>query len=506
MSASYFFVYAIYLNLKGYSCKINVYREEYHREKSGKVKAPLYNKLLAYSSSKLSFHMPGHKFGTAADISHINLALLDNTEVVEMDNLYEAKGVIKQAMDLMAEFYGAKHTLFLTNGSTAGILASILAVCRENEKIIVARNCHHSVWSALILSGAVPVYVNPVYLKEEDLLGEISAEEIERAIKEHPDAKGVILVSPTYEGIVSDINAIAHIVHKYNKILIVDEAHGAHFVVGEPFPVNSIEQGADIIINSMHKTLPTLTQSALLHIGSDKIEYNELLRALKMVQTSSPSYIMMGMMDYIRAYILENKDLIKKDYIENLMEMRAALRQLKYLRLIDIKDSDISKIIISTISCNIEGYKLAELLDKKYNIVVEAAFKHYIIIITTIADNKKTLSLLKKAVFDIDDHLTSSISVYEGDYLKDTVIKNAISPKVVYYALKEWIDLKDSEGQVAAHHIMLYPPGIPIICMGETISRWHINHFYELKDKLEGINQVDNKLMIQVIKQTKISL
>jgi arginine/lysine/ornithine decarboxylase len=448
--------------------------------------------------------MPGHKFGMAADIGHINLALLDNTEVVGMDNLYEAKGIIEQAMVLMAGFYGAKHTLFLTNGSTAGILASILMVCHENEKIIVARNCHHSVWSGLILSGATPVYINPVYLKEEGLLGEISAEEIERAIKEHPDAKGVIIVSPTYEGIVSDIKSIAQIVHKYNKILIVDEAHGAHFIIGKPFPVNSIQQGADIIINSMHKTLPALTQSALLHIGSDRIQYNQLLSTLRMVQTSSPSYIMMGMMDYIRAYILENKDLIRSVYIENLLEMRKTLRQLKHLRLIDIEDKkcDISKIIISTRGCGIEGYKLAELLDKKHNIIVEAAFKHYIIIITTIADNEKTLTLLKKALFDIDDQVTFGSSVYEEDYFQNPAIAKAISPKVVYYAPKQWINIKESVGQKAACHIMLYPPGIPIICMGETISLGHIKHLYELQDKLEGINQVNNELMIQVIKET----
>lgn len=467
------------------------------------MRAPLYNKLIDYSSSKLSFHMPGHKFGTIADINNLNLSLLDNTEVIGMDNLYEAEGILRQAMQLMADFYGAKETLFLTNGSTAGILASILSICKDDEKMIVARNCHHSVWSALILSGAVPIYINPRYLQEDGLLGVITAQDVKQALETYPDAKGIIIVSPTYEGIVSDIKEIAEVVHAYEKILIVDEAHGAHFVIGDTFPTNSIQLGADIVINSMHKTLPALTQSALIHICSDRVDYKKILSVLKMIQTSSPSYMMMGLMDYIRCYILDYKQTIKENYIDNLIYVRERLKKLKHLKLIEkpIKQYDISKIIISTMYSNIDGYKLAEILDDKYNMVVEAALSTHIIIITTMADNKVTLGTLEKALAAIDSSLECGSYNYKlGNYLDHQVIQGK-NLRQIYYAEKEWLPINECEGKIAANSIMLYPPGIPIICIGEELNYEYIQLIHAFKEKLQGINRVENDVLLEVVKQ-----
>jgi len=467
------------------------------------VSAPLYKKLLDYSSSKLSFHMPGHKFGTIADINKLNLSLLDNTEVIGMDNLYEAQDIIRQAMELMADFYGAKETIFLTNGATAGILASILSTCKDNEKVIVARNCHYSVWSALILSGAIPIYISPKYLQEEGLLGEITAKDIKQALETYPDAKVVIIVSPTYEGIVSDIKAIAEVVHTYGKILIVDEAHGAHFVIGDSFPTSSIQLGADIVINSMHKTLPALTQSALIHICSDRVDYTKILSTLRMIQTSSPSYMMMGLMDYIRAYILEYKQTIKDDYIDNLMHTRDRLKNLKNLKLIErpIKQYDISKIIISTIYSNIDGYKLAAILDNKYDIVVEAALSTHIIIMTTMADNKTTLCTLEIALIDIDTTLESGNCDYNVGHFLNYQISEGRNVRQIYYAEKEWLPISICEGKIAASSIMLYPPGIPVICIGETLNHDYIQLIYDFKEKLQGIRRLENSILLEVVKQ-----
>ena len=177
------------------------------------MKAPLYSKLINYSEENLAFHMPGHKFGMGADLNKIDITKLDNTEAMEMDNLYEAEGIIAEAMELMATFYGSQKSIFLTNGSTAGILTSIMSTCKEGDKLIVARNAHHSVWSALVLGGIYPVYINPQMINS-GILGQMKKETIEQAIIENPDAKGVMIVSPTYEGIVSDIAGIAEVVHK----------------------------------------------------------------------------------------------------------------------------------------------------------------------------------------------------------------------------------------------------------------------------------------------------
>ena len=467
-----------------------------------RVNAPLYNKLLAYSRDKQSFHMPGHKFGTIADMQNINLSSLDNTEVVGMDNLYDARGIIRQAMELMADFYGSKDTLFLTNGSTAGILASILTICQDHDKLIVAKNCHHSVWSGLVLSGAIPIYVNPRYLSDRSILGEVTAESIGEALNTYPDAKGVLIVSPTYEGVISDIHAIAEVVHARDKILIVDEAHGAHFAALDDFPISSVQLGADLVINSMHKTLPALTQSALLHRCSDRVSYSQLVSSLRMIQTSSPSYMMMGLMDYIRCYILGHKTLLRENYINPLTETRQNLRRLKHLKLIDFKEDqyDISKIIISTLGSNIDGYQLAEILNDNYNIVAEAAFSPYIILMTTMADNKHTLMKLEEALIQIDTRLNSVSKTVEFKWNSSSEVIEGANLRQVYYAAKELLVIDKCEGKIAARHIMLYPPGIPLICIGEKIAKIHIELISSLKDKIQGIEILGEHIMLQVVK------
>lgn len=467
------------------------------------MNAPLYNKLMKYSQSKLSFHMPGHKFGSIANLNKLNLSCLDNTEALGMDNLYEAQGIIREAMLLMADFYGARETLFLTNGATSGILASILAVCKEGDSLIIARNAHHSVWSGLILAGVKPIYISPEFDEEKDLLGEIRPEQVQKALIQYPEAKGVLIVSPTYDGIVSDISTIADIVHQHDKVLIVDEAHGAHFVLSNDFPISSIRQGADLVINSMHKTLPALTQSALLHICSSRVAHQDIINNLRMIQTSSPSYMMMGLMDYIRSYILEYHHLIKRQYIDVLINMRKSLNErLEKLILIerDHRNYDISKVVISTKYTDISGYDLAAILNKNFNIVVEAALDTSVILMTTMADQKDTLSRLETALLMID----ASIHLKEARPSVYSFIGSEIScgrnPREIYYKDKEWVSIQNSKERISVNNIMLYPPGIPLICVGESINEKAIHMIIRFKDKMQGIKVVDNELLIEVCK------
>ena len=323
-----------------------------------------------------------------------------------------------------------------------------------------------------MLGGIIPIYISPSYREVEGVIGEIQVETIEEAMEKYPNIKGAIIVSPTYEGITSDIQGIASRLHEKNKLLIVDEAHGAHFFMDECFPKGSLEYGADLVIHSMHKTLPTLTQSALIHIGSERINKEQIISTLRMVQTSSPSYAMMGLMDYVREYIGNHKKQIKEEYIYPLQEIRKELRKLKNLRLLDEDRSryDISKIIILTNGVNIDGYELARRLEEEYNLGVEAAHANLVILMTTVADTKERLVQLKDALIQIDDTLqTGAVSIQDYQYIKEApTMGNA--PRDIYYKDKEWVLLGDSLGKICANNIMLYPPGIPLVCIGEEIK------------------------------------
>lgn len=465
------------------------------------MNAPLFNELMTYSQTKLAFHMPGHKFGASADLNRLDLLCLDNTEAMGMDNLYEAEGIIKEAMTLMADFYGAKETLFLTNGSTAGILTSIMTVCKEGDQLIVARNAHHSVWSGLVLAGVTPIYVSPEYDEEEDILGEIRVESIEAAIGQYPNAKGVMIVSPTYEGVISDIKAIAEVVHNNNMVLIVDEAHGAHFVLGDDYPSSSINEGADLVINSMHKTLPTLTQSGLIHICSDRIKYEHVVESLRMIQTSSPSYMMMGLMDYVRCYIMQNQARIKQTYTNELINMRKALKdQLKKLKLIEKEHShyDMSKVIISTKQTHISGYELEKMLNEDFNIAVEAALDTYIILMTTMADNKETLMRLQQALLFIDKKIQYNSSRRSINDFMDHEVSIGKNPREIFYKNKEWVAIEACVGRTASKNVMLYPPGIPIVCIGETIKEDHRELMIRFKDKIQGVKHEEDTIFLEV--------
>lgn len=465
------------------------------------MNAPLYNKLIAYSEETYPFHMPGHKFGRFGEIRKIDLSKLDATEASGLDNLYEAEEVIGEAMQLMADFYGARETIFLTNGSTAGILASIIAVCKPGDKFLVARNCHHSVWSALVLAGVEPIYLSPNYRDEQGIIGEMNVSRVEEALSAYPEVKGIIIVSPTYEGIVSEVKEIAACIHEKNKVLIVDEAHGAHLGLDPCFPTSSIYEGADLVIHSMHKTLPTLTQSALLHICSNRIEKDQIINALKMIQTSSPSYAMMGLMDYIRAYIEYYQLEIKENYIKPLIEVRKTLHQLKYLSILDENSNryDISKLVILTGRASINGYELAERLEKQYQLGVEAAQDNFIILMSTVADNKESLQRLKKALLEIDNTLTEgdmTLQPYQHIYEGYTIGK---SPREVYFGEKKWVSLEESIDQISGKNIMLYPPGIPIICIGEIIQTQHLELIQLAKDKIKGIKVEATQVKIYIV-------
>lgn len=472
------------------------------------MNAPLYNKLIQYSESITSFHMPGHKFGKALNMNEIPFLKLDATEVPGLDNLYEAEDVILEAEEKMAIKYGARETIFITNGSTSGIMASILTVCNPGDSLIVARNCHHSVWNALILGGIRPIYINPSHDQEHNILGGICPLGLEQLLRDNPEAKGVILVSPTYEGLVSDIQKITEVVHKQNKILIVDEAHGAHFAWDDTFPRSAVAYGADIVIQSMHKTLPALTQSALVHLTGVRILKEDLVKRLQITQTSSPSYIMMGIMDYTRA-LMESQADRWKTYGLELLKTRKALENMEHLILLskdicnqaNIFDLDESKLTIFTYNADITGIALGKRLRRDYNIQVEVEAQDYIIAMSTIADESYELYLLSKALLEIDATLSKRKNIIK--YKHQLTIENQenVLPRDVYFGAKEEILIEESVGRISGANIMLYPPGIPLICIGEIFSKEMIDAIQKQSAQILGVKAINNQLKVLVSKK-----
>ncbi|KAE9628768.1 MAG: hypothetical protein PWP07_1191 [Epulopiscium sp.] len=452
------------------------------------AEAPLYERLMHYNKEDIyPFHMPGHKLGKV--FSPSNLLNLDVTEVRGMDNLYEPEEVIAKAQELAAKTFGAEETIFLVNGSTAGVIASILGVCDPKDQLILARNSHHSAHHGMILGDITPSYINPKMVKKYGLLGGISSEDVEEAIKKCPEAKAVFITSPTYEGFTSNIKEIARIVHKYDKVLIVDEAHGAHFNFHSSFPKTALSQGADIVIQSLHKTLPALTQSALMHFQGNRVNRHRVKQILRMIQTSSPSYIFMGLMDFLRKTLDEEKNLWFEPYLSRLKDLRNELKKLDHIILLGeelnhqyaIEEIDISRLVFYTGYTNQSGMDIDKLLRDKYKIQMELSSEIHFIGITTVGDTQEGYKRLLNSLREIDKKLILNQKNADINNISYPPSEIMISPREAFYAPKEVIPLEDGEGKVCANFVVFYPPGIPLLSPGEKITKFHIEQIKRRK-------------------------
>ena len=311
----------------------------------------LYEKLRQYEKSgHYGFHMPGHKRSsllTGADLPYG----IDITEIAGFDDLHHARGIIKEAQERAARVYCAGETHYLINGSTVGILSAILGCTSRGDRILMARNCHRSVYNAVFLNDLQPVYIYPELgpcTKKASVNGEISALQVEEMLEAYPDIRAVVLTSPTYDGIVSDVRSIAECVHRKKIPMILDEAHGAHFGFHSYFPANGNELGADIVIHSLHKTMPSLTQTALLHMNGDIIDRSRVRMYLHILQSSSPSYVLMASIDECIRVLEQDREKIFGRYAAVLEGTRQKLGGLRHLSLLETKRYDRSKLLFLT--------------------------------------------------------------------------------------------------------------------------------------------------------------
>lgn len=470
----------------------------------------LYQKLMEYSNSDYyPFHMPGHKRQDCLeDMTMLSeMHSLDITEIEGFDNLHQAEGILKEAQQRAASMYGAEETFFLVNGSTCGILSAISAVAKDGKKLLVARNCHKAVHHGILLNRTEVEYIWPDILEEYDIQGPVPCDQVEEAIRKNRDISGIILTSPTYDGIVSNIREICKVAHQYGLPVIVDEAHGAHFAFHEDFPESAVKQGADIVIHSTHKTLPAFTQTALLHVQGGLIDRSRLKDYLGIYQTSSPSYLLMASMDGAMAWIEKNGS----EGFEPLMNLRKEFdekcRNLKHIEIMPwIKgENDPGKLIISVKNTDMSGQELYQLLFEKYQIQMEMVAPTYVLGIVTPMDTVDGIHRLTEALNQIDHGIAEAQNQRDD---KITEVQKQIDDRIsiayekdkklpfyhtlskpqckmtlwdAYQKEKQWESLENAVGRICGKMISLYPPGIPILLPGEEIGEIHVN---QIKDAL----------------------
>ncbi|MCR5581233.1 MAG: aminotransferase class I/II-fold pyridoxal phosphate-dependent enzyme [Pseudobutyrivibrio sp.] len=406
------------------------------------------------------FHMPGHKRQLGGSYE------IDMTEVEGVDDLHDPTDVIAYEQQRLAKLYRAKHSYMLVGGSTVGNLSAIYATCNEGDLILIQRNSHKSVYNGVTLRHLRTGYIFPK-LSDDGIYQAVTMEDIATAVKRYGRPKAMVLTSPTYEGYLADIEAISSYCKNNDIILIIDGAHGAHLGFDDNFPGATVEM-ADITIMSLHKTLPSLTQTAALHISGDRVSGQKIREALDIFETSSPSYVLMNSISECLDVLEGSGDYFAR-YVDNLKRFYRASGQLKHLLVIDESATvkDMGKIVISTKDTNISGVELARLLREDYEIETELSSFSYVLAMTSIMDTAEGFDRLIEALVEIDSKLEA------GDNSRLFVTFSPVKKMELWEAKageERVIPLEDSKGMCCASIVCLYPPGAPVIVPGEVIS------------------------------------
>jgi arginine/lysine/ornithine decarboxylase len=481
--------------------------------------------LKAYSESNIyPFHMPGHK---RQSVDSVDPYRIDITEIDGFDNLHSPTGILKEAQERAAALYGAEQSYYLVNGSTCGLLAAICAAVGRRQKVLVARNCHKAVYHALSLWELSANYLYPRTTRS-GIAGQISPEDVERALAQRDSYAAVIITSPTYDGVVSDIAAIAKIAHDYDIPLIVDEAHGAHFGLSPYFPASAVSCGADLVIQSMHKTLPSYTQTALLHLCSHRVSAAAVEKYLDIFETSSPSYILMAGMEKCIRLLTEEREPLFDAYWEKLSRFYQQTESLRHLRVGRPADFsgeeayafDPSKILIFTGDSGMTGKELYDRLLTEYRLQMEMVSRDYVLAMTSVMDTQEGFDRLAAALAAMDGELyerNGSAELHADAGQQDE--KNCrqtcgAKPELnmgiadmIYVpqqqvcriseaesAEQEVLPLSEAADRTSAVYVYLYPPGIPILAPGERITEKTIADLFSCREMgLEVIGLEDGE-------------
>ncbi|MEL4106256.1 aminotransferase class I/II-fold pyridoxal phosphate-dependent enzyme [Oscillospiraceae bacterium WX1] len=439
----------------------------------------LYELLSEYhKNGAVPLHMPGHKRNTKLLGDKLPYSL-DITEITGFDNLQDMTGVLKDTADTAAALYGTDEALLLVNGATGGILAAVRAAVRAGDTVIMARNCHQSVYNALDLNDISPVFLLPETDGATGLFGSIRPEQVEKALQQNPSASLVIVTSPTYEGVVSDLPAIVETAHRHFVPVLVDAAHGAHLGFHEAFPDNAVAAGADLVVMSLHKTLPALTQCALLCRTGTRVDTQRLRRALAVFQTSSPSYVLLSSIDFSIRETAAQRQALFEAYAANLRAFDAAVKDLKKLAVVchgrDALSAhpaffafDPGKIVVSTRETALTGPALFAILRDKYRIELEMAYPGGVLAMTSVCDSHETFETFARALLEIDGELKTEQAPI-ADIAAFTLPERVLSTREAEDKTGANIPLEAAAGTVCLEYVWAYPPGVPILAPGEKI-------------------------------------
>ena len=420
--------------------------------------------------------MPGHKQGKGIPKRFLGrLEAFDLTEIPGLDNLHSPHGVIKTAQELAAKAFHADQTYFLVNGSTCGMHAMIMTICNPGDKLIVARDCHKSVIGGMMLARARPVYVKPEFDSEFGISTMLKPVEIKKALEQNPDAKAVIITRPGYYGICSDIEAIADIVHSYGRTLAVDEAHGAHLCFSDRLPASAMQAGADICVQSAHKTLPAFTQGAYLHVRRGRVDLEKLGFCLKLLQTSSPSYMIMASLDIARAVMEYDGGKLLGRLLENIAWFRESVLKEGIWQVLDENrlrgaELDSTRIVLNARKLGITGYELERSLRENYSIQVEMSDFYNIICIGTVADSQEDYEKLLFALRDLGERPVNALPLRAAPPFDLPIPRQKIELGDITGCKSAYVDFDKALGKTSLDIVTPYPPGIPVICPGEEIT------------------------------------
>ncbi len=440
------------------------------------------------------FYAPGHKRGQGipaqlSDLLGTEVFRADLPELVELDNLFAPQGPIQAAQELAAQAFGAEQTWFLANGSTSGVIAAILATCNPGDRIILPRNVHQSAISGLILSGAIPVFVEPEYDPVLDLVHSITPTGVSAALVQYPDAKAVLMVYPTYYGVCGDVQAIAQLAHAHSIPLLVDEAHGPHFAFHPDLPTPALVAGADLAVQSIHKVLSAMTQAAMLHVQGERVDRDRLTKALQLVQSTSPNYLLLASLDAARQQMAtQGHDLMTRTL--QLADLaRTEISQIPGLSVLQPEQAgslgfielDRTRLTVTVSGLGLTGFEADEILNGEFGVTAELPSLQHLTFIISLGNTEADIQQLVLA-------FESLVERHHGSLPKNIVGANGrsplpdvvMSPRDAWFAPTATVPIAQAVNRISAELVCPYPPGIPVLVPGEAIAPESIDYLQQV--------------------------
>ncbi|MEH2037136.1 aminotransferase class I/II-fold pyridoxal phosphate-dependent enzyme [Nostoc sp.] len=466
------------------------------------------------------FYTPGHKLGEGisqplADLLGKAVFRADLTELADLDNLFAPQGVIQEAQQLAAEAFGASQTWFLVNGSTCGIEAAILATCGTGDKIILPRNVHSSAIAGLILSGAIPIFLNPEYDPVLDIAHSITPNAVESALQQHPDTKAVLTVYPTYYGVCGDLSAIANITHQYNIPLLVDEAHGAHFAFHPELPTPALAAGADLTVQSIHKVLGAMTQASMLHVQGNRIDCDRISKALQLLQSTSPSYLLLASLDAARQQMAMHGKMLMSRTLQLAEQARTRISKISGLSVLEMPQLagspgfvalDKTRLTVTVSGLGLTGFEADEILDEKLGVTAEFASLQHLTFIISLGNTPADIEQLVQGFTTLaKEYRRSNLTVKNQVWLNlDRTLDYALqlSPREAFFAVSEILPLTQTNKRICAEIVCPYPPGIPVLMPGEVITKSVLEYLQQIQAMggfISGCNDISVK-SLKVVK------